>query len=807
MPYIEFVNNVLVQNSISAVSGIFADTLNAYTSISSPDINLLKSTSANWNSVYTTVSANSSNWESTYTTFKNASATFLTSETDSQNLSYDESLKEISISNGNTISLSSIDNNLKALSGNWEDTYTTVKNNSALWGVGGGSDISSLTSNWEDTYTTVKNNSGDWSYNGSDIKVLTANWENTYTAFSNNSSSYATNSYVDANFLPLSGGTMTGRLIASATAVEARLNIGGRTGAPAPTTLSSGDVWISNQGVLSYRDGSTSRSVAVTNISNIFNQPQTIGSSSPTAPVLNVSNTSTGQAAIFTANSLSAAVRITQTGTGNSLLIEDDTNPDATPFIIDNLGSVGIGLSSVAGLNAKLTVIGNISGSSVIYASGGNSDIWNLTYSAVSSNSANWISTYNTVSSNSASWSANPQIIEATVHNEDTVPLVRGNVVYTFGAAGSTMSVKLASNTSDTTSSKTLGFVNENIPVGGTGTVTVMGRMENLDFDLPYLEGDALWLGSTPGTYTRTKPVAPNHGVYLGVVERANQGNGIAYIKVQNGYELDEIHDVLITAPLSGQILRRNSANTLWTNTNDGTRWDETYATLNALSGAWNSAPKAFGSEYSFHEQFLNTVSLGGNLNAGTTGGTFTVASSAVFGQAQLSTGATATAGSNARLTSGANQFSVLGSGSLDYAIRFGQSSTTWFDGILTGAFRAGLMISFNTDSTGMYFRAVNGTTLEFVSRIGSTETVLPMGANLSQGNFHLCQFSINSAGNLITVKYNGTQVGTVTTNIPSAGLFHNICIIRDSAIGTAVTANLDFVAMRYIPNTPFFTF
>lgn len=614
MPYIEFVNNVLVQDSISAISGVFADTLNAYTSISSPDINLLKSTSANWNSVYTTVSANSSNWESTYTTFKNASASFLTSETDSQNLSYDESLKEISISNGNTISLSSIDNNLKLLSGNWENTYTTVKNNSALWGVGGGSDISSLTSNWEDAYTTVKNNSGDWSYNGSDIKVLTANWENTYTAFSNNSSSYATNSYVDANFLPLSGGTMTGKLIASATAVEARLNIGGRTGAPAPTTLSSGDIWISNQGVLSYRDGSTSRSVAVTNISNIFNQPQTIGSSSPTAPVLNVSNTSTGQAAIFTANSLSAAVRITQTGTGNSLLIEDDTNPDATPFIIDNLGSVGIGLSSVAGLNTKLTVIGNISGSSVIYASGGNSDIWNLTYSAVSSNSANWISTYNTVSSNSASWSANPQIIEATVHNEDTVPLVRGNVVYTFGAAGSTMSVKLASNTSDTTSSKTLGFVNENIPVGGTGTVTVMGRMENLDFDLPYLEGDALWLGSTPGTYTRTKPVAPNHGVYLGVVERANQGNGIAYIKVQNGYELDEIHDVLITAPLSGQILRRNSANTLWINTDDGTKWDGTYTTVNTNSAtSWdNDLVKSYS-----HTNFLplSGGTITGNLS------------------------------------------------------------------------------------------------------------------------------------------------------------------------------------------------
>jgi len=827
MPYIEFVNNVLVQDSISAISGVFADTLNAKTGIFSPDVNLLKSTSGTWDSVYTTVSTNSADWESTYTTFKNTSGTFLTSETDSQTLSYNESSKELSISNGNTVSLSSIDNNLKSLSGNWESTYTTVSGNSASWSYDGsdlktlssnwqntyttvsanssnwsydGSDIKSLSGNWESTYTTFKNTSGtfltsetdsqtlsynesskelsisngntvslssinndlsarmalyvplsggamtgklsitaatisfaplnigsspvqpsnplsgdvwmrnnliqyrgssttvnsvaataepnvftvrqviqatdnsnaalrvtqlgtgdairvedetnpdatpfiidnlgnvmlglssvlaggpkitvnggissnnvihasggnsniwnntyaivsansalNWSYQGSDIKSLTSNWESTYnnvstfsanwnstySAFSTNSGSYINESYVNANFLPLSGGSLTGKLIASASNLESKLNIGSRTTNPAPTTLSSGDVWISNQGVLSYRDGSTSRSVAVTNISNIFNQPQTIGSTSIT-PVLNVSNSGTGQAATFTANSLSAAVRITQTGGGNSILIEDDTNPDATPFIIDNLGSVGVGLSSMVGISSKLAVVGSISSTSVIFASGGNSDIWN--------------STYTNVNNNSAAWNANPQIFEATVRNVDTVPMVRGNVVYSFGATGDTMSVKLASNTSDTTSSKTLGFVNDNIAVGGTGTVTVMGRMENLNLGSPFVDGDPLWLGSTPGTYTRVKPVAPNHGVYLGVAERANSGNGIAYVKVQNGYELEEIHDVLVVTPLSGQILRRNSANTLWINTDDASKWDNTYTTVNSNSSTnWNN--------------------------------------------------------------------------------------------------------------------------------------------------------------------------------------------------------------------------
>ena len=49
---------------------------------------------------------------------------------------------------------------------------------------------------------------------------------------------------------------------------------------------------------------------------------------------------------VVSVSSATDAVRITQTGTGNALVVEDSTNPDATPFVVDASGNVGIGTSS-----------------------------------------------------------------------------------------------------------------------------------------------------------------------------------------------------------------------------------------------------------------------------------------------------------------------------------------------------------------------------------------------------------------------------------------------------------------------------
>jgi hypothetical protein len=78
--------------------------------------------------------------------------------------------------------------------------------------------------------------------------------------------------------------------------------------------------------------------------------------------------------------------------------------------------------------------------------------------------------------------------------------------------------------------------------------------------------GDPVWLGTNGDLIfgLTNKPVAPAHLVYIGVVTRVNQNNGEIFVHVQNGFELDELHDVLIVTPEDGQTLVKDGD--LWKN-------------------------------------------------------------------------------------------------------------------------------------------------------------------------------------------------------------------------------------------------
>jgi hypothetical protein len=122
-----------------------------------------------------------------------------------------------------------------------------------------------------------------------------------------------------AGYALLSGATFTGKVNTTVTATTAPINIGSQLAAP--TTTVAGDLWIGTNINFKDKDG-VQKVVANTNATNHFTSIQTI-----------------------LVNSTGNALRINQQGTGPALFVEDSTSPDATPFVIDANGRVGIGVA------------------------------------------------------------------------------------------------------------------------------------------------------------------------------------------------------------------------------------------------------------------------------------------------------------------------------------------------------------------------------------------------------------------------------------------------------------------------------
>jgi hypothetical protein len=82
-------------------------------------------------------------------------------------------------------------------------------------------------------------------------------------------------------------------------------------------------------------------------------------------------------------------------------------------------------------------------------------------------------------------------------------------------------------------------------------------------------DGDSLYLSPTTfGAITNVKPSAPFHEVRIGYVEYSHAINGKIYVKIDNGYELDELHNVSINSGTlaNRDILQYNSSSLVWEN-------------------------------------------------------------------------------------------------------------------------------------------------------------------------------------------------------------------------------------------------
>jgi hypothetical protein len=157
------------------------------------------------------------------------------------------------------------------------------------------------------------------------------------------------------------------------------------------------------------------------------------------------------------------------------------------------------------------------------------------------------------------------------IRNETGATLTKGTVVYISGAAGNKAVVSKALATGDSTSAQTYGVIQADILTNQNGYVVVVGAVSGLNTSA-FADGTQLYLsGVTAGTYTSTKPYAPTHLVYVGIVTRSHVNQGTIEVKIQNGYEMDELHDVSAQSPTNGDTLVYNSSTGLWTKTAQST--------------------------------------------------------------------------------------------------------------------------------------------------------------------------------------------------------------------------------------------
>ena len=158
------------------------------------------------------------------------------------------------------------------------------------------------------------------------------------------------------------------------------------------------------------------------------------------------------------------------------------------------------------------------------------------------------------------------QVVVRARNNSGSL-IAKGSVVKVVGVVGGFIGINLAQGDSDANSATAFGIVAEKIADASNGFVAIQGIVHGLNTN-SFTEGDVLYLSpTTAGNLTNVKPVAPQHAVIVGYVAKKSATDGHILMHVQNGYELDELHNVSINGSLANNdALIYESSTQLWKN-------------------------------------------------------------------------------------------------------------------------------------------------------------------------------------------------------------------------------------------------
>lgn len=148
-------------------------------------------------------------------------------------------------------------------------------------------------------------------------------------------------------------------------------------------------------------------------------------------------------------------------------------------------------------------------------------------------------------------------------YNSQAIP--KGKVVHIISGSGVNPLIATSSYSSEELSAKTLGVTMGDIPGNNFGYVLLRGILHGVDTN-GMTVGNGIYLNSD-GNFSQVKPEAPFHDVRIGqVIREGNINTGVIYVAIQNGYELNELHDVKTNSPTNGDLLMQDFDG-IWKNT------------------------------------------------------------------------------------------------------------------------------------------------------------------------------------------------------------------------------------------------
>ena len=283
---------------------------------------------------------------------------------------------------------------------------------------------------------------------------------------------------------------------------------------------------------------------------------------------------------------LSSSIATTTSGLTSTITSLSSSLTSSIGSLSSSIATTTSGLTStITSLSSSLSSsIDNLSSSvaSINNTQNGRLDLLETASGSIRTDFNSFTSSYTTVSSSldsrldvleaysgsqqvpTASYSLRTTRTDVYCKNMSGAQINKGTVVRITGAVGDNPLIGVASLLTEGQSANTLGIAAENIPNDSFGLVITEGVLLGVNTS-GMTPGQLIFLGAN-GTFTTSYPVAPNHGVRLGEVLRDQQNQGSIYVRVDNGSELGEAHDVYDTTTNSsyGDLLVKSGS--VWIN-------------------------------------------------------------------------------------------------------------------------------------------------------------------------------------------------------------------------------------------------